>query len=267
MFETSKINNKKITPIPVVKKDERPIYGYDAVPILHSNIYVMSKKMTGKSTLLYNMVKYCVDKNTIFYGFVSTHQKDDSYKQMKELLDKKQCHYEFFDTMEELGGVIEMMSDFREPEEEEEEKPLVTSKIYEEDYSVEIKTRKRTPRYQSQKFFLLFDDISQELSANTILPGLMKRNRHLRSKIVIASQYLNDIPPQSRFNLDGLCIGKGVAKHKVLEAYKNLDVSVDAETFWKMYEYATQEKFSFFVVFPALNSFRIGFDTAIKVPA
>lgn len=267
MFETTRINNKKITPIPVFKKDERPIYGYDAVPIIYSNFYCMSKKFTGKSTLLYNMVKYCVNKDTVFYGFCTTHEKDDSYIMMKTLLDKKGCHYEFFDSLEPLEGVIAMLRDFH-PDDEEEEPPedVLTTKIYEEDYAVEVKVKKRKPRFRSQKFFLLFDDISQQLHGNLMLASLMKMNRHLRCKVIIASQYLNDVPKQARYNLDGWAFGKGINKKKILEAFESLDTGVDAETFWKMYEYATQKPYSFFVVYPSLNDFRIGFDTRISPP-
>lgn len=266
MYTTTKINNKKIKRIPVLQEDTRPIYGSDVIPILHSNIYVLSKKFTGKSTLLYHIVKNCVNKDTVFYGFVSTHDKDNAYLQMKNLLDRKKCEYHFYDNMDELSSVVEAMSEYQPEEEDEEEQdePEMTVDIYDDEYySAAVTTRKRKKKYQHQKFFLLFDDISQELSKNTTLPALMKRNRHLRSKIVIASQYLNDIPPQARVNLDGICIGKGVSRNKVIEAHRYLDVPVDADTFWDMYMQATQQPYTFFVVFPSLNQFRINFDTAI----
>ena len=58
-------------------------------PMSHPNIFLTAKKKSGKSNLIYHLMRNIVGKNTKIYVFCSTANRDQTWKQMiKELEDK-----------------------------------------------------------------------------------------------------------------------------------------------------------------------------------
>lgn len=257
------INDVKITPAPVVKKDTRPILGYDMMPVLYSNTFICCKKNSGKSTLIYNILKRCCNKETKVIGFVSTHDKDNVYQRMKEMLDKKKIPNEWYASIHEDNALDTLLDEMKErvfsddesSSDEEEQEPQVIRTMDE----VVVRYKKRKPKKISQKYLLIFDDLSNEVKS-PILTQLLKKNRHYRSKILISSQYLHDIQPQARTQLDNLILGKGLNDEKVKEAFKYGDVSIPLEQFQELYDDATHDKYNFFYVISPLNEYRKNFN-------
>ena len=63
-LQLKKINDIAVKPIIQRKLPKELILGYDYFPTLYSNIYICSKRKSGKTTLIYNILKHCTDKKT-----------------------------------------------------------------------------------------------------------------------------------------------------------------------------------------------------------
>ena len=95
--------------------------------------------------------------------------------------------------------------------------------------------------------------------------SLLKKNRHFKSKIIISSQYWNDLLPSSRKQMDNIMIFKSIPENKLKEIYHDADLSIDYATFIKLYKYATKEPFSFLYIDCNDNSFRRCFNYKFNV--
>ena len=63
-IETKEINKISIKPVVHLALESHEILGYDYFPTLYSNIYICSRRRSGKTTLIYNILKHCVNKRT-----------------------------------------------------------------------------------------------------------------------------------------------------------------------------------------------------------
>ena len=89
---------------------------------------------------------------------------------------------------------------------------------------------------------------------------IIEENRHYKSKLIISSQWIHDLLPESRKQLDLFIIFKGFSEKKIYELYKDCDSSIPFETFYKMYQQATQQPHSFFYVDSRSDTCRCNFD-------
>ena len=261
MIETKTINNVKVIPAPVKKVSEKKIKGHEMIPCLYSNIFIVCKKNRGKSTLIYNMVKTCINKETQVIGFVSTHDKDNTYKELKKYLDKKKINNRWYSSIHEDNGLQELLNEMQQNEfdsddsnSEDEYEPVVCS--FPDEYRVKVKKKKS--KYIAPKYLMIFDDLSTELK-NPLIAMILKKNRHYRSKIIISSQYCHDIRPEGRTNLDIFLMGRGINEEKVNQVYKYSDSSLECEKFNELYEHATQKPYSFFFSYPSGDDYRKNF--------
>lgn len=65
--------------------------------VLYPNIFLCAKKHSGKTMLIYNMLRKVVGKNTDLYIFCSTATRDPTWKQMIEEFEGKGNKVEVFD--------------------------------------------------------------------------------------------------------------------------------------------------------------------------
>ena len=110
----------------------------------------------------------------------------------------------------------------------------------------------------------IFDDVSGQLKNKTLV-ALMKKNRHFKSKIIISSQYLNDLLPEQRKQLDYMLVLKGQPEKKLEEIHKWIDTRLSFKKFKDIYDYATSKKFSFLYIDIANDSFRMNFNEEIDL--
>ena len=79
-MQTKEINNIKIKAVVHLALEQNEILGYNYFPTLYSNIYICSRRRSGKTTLIYNILKNCVNKHTNVVFFCSTINSDSTYK-------------------------------------------------------------------------------------------------------------------------------------------------------------------------------------------
>jgi hypothetical protein len=116
---------------------------------------------------------------------------------------------------------------------------------------------KRDP-YQAPEYMLIFDDLSHELKLPSLV-SLLKKNRHYKLKVLLSSQYLNDLKPESIKQLDYLLLFKGQSDDKLQKVIRDADLAIDLSTLKTIYDDATREDFGFLYVDVRNDQFRKNF--------
>ena len=187
-MQTKNINDIKIRPVVHLALEPTEILGYDYFPTLYSNIYICSKRRSGKTTLIYNILKHCTSNKTNVVIFCSTVHRDSTYKLILEMLAKKKINVVSYDHFLEgkenvLNGILEELNTELEAAEEEkiakaEAKLNPKPKI--ELFSVDepIKGKERKPKKLAPEYIFIFDDLGNDLRHPSITQ-LCKVSRHL----------------------------------------------------------------------------------------
>ena len=68
--------------------------------------------------------------------------------------------------------------------------------------------KSKKAKFLAPEYMIIFDDLSSELKSRSLL-SLLKFNRHFKAKLIISSQWLHDLLPESRKQIDLFLIFKG----------------------------------------------------------
>jgi len=275
----SKINNIVVRPIPTFggdREDARPIKGAALCPELYANIFITARKKSGKTTIIYTLLKHCVGRDTTVVIFSSTVHKDAGMKNIRAWLDRKDIpHIAHTSIMEDNANLLQaLLSEMGQEEDEvldETAEPQTGSGTRivgmfgneeEEEETAETPERRRS-KYRAPEYIIILDDLSNELK-NPALVKLLKENRHYRCKVIISSQYVLDLKPESRMQIDLWIIPGGQSEKKLLAIYKDSDCALEFEEFERIYRKATKKRYSFLWYDKNEQEFRINFNTKIS---
>lgn len=272
------INHERVLPIPMVgggPVDNRPIKGASLFPEIYSNIFICSKKKTGKTSVIFKILKDCVGRDTNIIVFCSTLHKDQSYKSMRKYFEQKGnsfIGYTSFkeDGVDQLFELVKHLQDKAEQEEEEEDKevPVVKPTIKlnfgdpEED---EKPKKKKKEKFRAPEYVIVCDDISGELK-NPALESLLKANRHYKMKVIIASQWVHDMNPAQIKQMDYILLFRGHPIEKLKKIYVDADISIPFLAFYKMYKTATSIPYGFLYIDTNNEAFRQCFNRKFHLP-
>ena len=268
-LETRKINDIAVKPIIQNKLPKEEILGYEYFPTLYSNIYICSKRKSGKTTLIYNILKHCTDKKTNVVFFCSTINRDATYKKILEMLEKKNVNTIVYDhfidgkenvlmtMLNEMNIDLEAKETAKKPKGNE----LVGWGYFGEKEVEEKKEEKkeRKPKKLGCEYIFIFDDLGSDLRHASITQ-LCKVSRHYKAKLIFSSQYLHDLQNSAIKNIDVCLIFKSFNKEKLLILFEGLDLGCTFEQFVEMYHDATYTPFNFLYVDCREGSFRRNFD-------
>lgn len=264
MIQIHKINNQKVCPIKTNCVDPDKIKGFELFPELYSNIFLLAKKKSGKTSTIFTILKKCCTKLTTVYIFASTVNKDPNWLHIIEWLEKKGinviCNTSIMDGNK--NNLDLLIQELGNPEEKKEDK--IKSKIisFGDDSNDE---KKNKPKKTAPEYTLIFDDLSTELS-NKSIPALLKKNRHYKMKIIISSQYYNDIPKDGRQQLDYILLFPKIPNDKLEMVYSESDIGIiPYPIYMRAYEDATKEKYNFLYIDLRDEQMRKNFSHAYKI--
>ena len=273
-LKVSKINNEKVTAIPLVgegKDDKKPIKGYNVLPAIFCNLFILAKKQMGKTTLIYKVLKDCIDPRTKVYAFVSTLNKDKNWKAIKRYCKKHNIEFNGYTSIIEndvniLANLVHRLQEEAEDSDDEDEKPekKVNHIICNDDDCDEDDKPKKRYKYRVPEYMFILDDLSDELM-NPAVVALVKKHRHFFSKVIIGNQYWNDFQKSARKQMDFMIIFGEEPLDKLDEIYKQLRLNISFEKFFELYEFATKEKYSFLYIDINNCEYRKNFDLKIHV--
>jgi len=243
----------------------------------YPNIFLLSKKNQGKTTVAFNILKKKANKHTTVIFFVGQLYKDPSYKEIVGFLKKKNIPYVLNNSlMDDMGEnqlkelldhlKDEYKDDFESDsdiEPDPDQQPAI--KLYESESESEdelansdIKPSKKNKLVPD--YIILIDDLSEEIKGSIQISRLLKTNRHMKCMVIISSQYLNDLKPDAIANLDYILMFRKIPAKKVEEAYGKLNLDVPLALFRSMYNQATEDLHSFLYVDIKNDKYRKNFN-------
>lgn len=272
-MERKRINKVQCTAIPLRgQKDTRPVKGVELFPEIYANIFLCAKKKSGKTSVIYNILQRCVGRDTSVVAFVSTLNKDAGWETIRHWCEEtKGVPFVGYTSLTEGGedhlqslvdhlqeGVKEEADEAPAPAAPISSLPCMPAPGMGPPPEHKGKPPRRTP-YQAQEYIIILDDLANELKKPTI-PALLKKNRHLKFKVIVSSQWLNDLHPEARRQMDYIILFKGQSAKKIEEVYAAADLSITLEEFQKIYEDATVKPYSFLYIDTVNGTFRKNFN-------
>lgn len=277
-MELEKINNVKIHPVvnnEITADVARKVLGHDLFVEPYANIGILSKKKSGKTTVIFNILKKCAHKNTVVMLFGSTVFKDATYEKINDMLSNKGCHvarHNHFieDGVNLIDAFIDEASQKQDDEKDEPEAPvrygngILKTMTHEEIRRKNSEKPKPLPKPPKPKtiypeYILVFDDLSESLRHKSI-SSLVKINRHFKSKIILSSQRITDLHPQALGQCDYVLMFRSFNDEIIETVRKKLDLSITEEEFRNIYYTATEEPYNFLYIDVVREEFRKNFN-------
>ena len=272
-LEVKKINNENIKVIPVPKTNPSEIKGYNVIPKLYCNIYICGHKGSGKTNVIFKIIESCIDSDTRVVVFCSTHNNDSSWLFIKKYFEKNNIQSMFYTSLlENNTDNLQALLDFMREEaklqkEEESKKEKVSDMIQIVKFDNNTKTTKikiKKKKKQTPKYLFIFDDLSVELTKKNV-SYLIKTQRHYQMKLIVASQFLNDLEPDTRQQIDFWLLFKNHPKERLEKLYADIGCNIDFEKFYQIYKDVTNENHQFLFVDKNTCEFRINFNQEIQL--
>lgn len=272
-IKEKKINGVVVKSVPILhKEDKRPIKGFDLFPEIYANVFLCAKKKSGKTSSIYTILKECAGKDTKVIAFVSTLNKDANWKTIRAWCDLNKIEFEGHTSLKEDGiDQLDLLVDELQEEIHDEEDVNISSRTknilkFDSDSDDEETKRKKKKKekYIAPEYIIILDDLSNELKSKSLVT-LLKKNRHFKAKIIVSSQYLNDLLPEARKQMDYFLCFRGQSKKKLEEIHRDADVNLEVEDFIDLYEYATSKLYSFLYIDTNNSEFRRNFNTLLDV--
>lgn len=243
---TKKINNENVKIIPVPKVTPSQIKGYNVIPMLKANIFVCGQKGTGKTNVDFKIIESCITNETKVIVFCSTHDNDVAWKFIKKYFEKNNIQAMFFSSLfenniDQLESIFEFMRQ-EGKEEEEQKKQKISEKIEIIRYHNNTNTSKvkiKKNKKKIPKYLFIFDDLSIELKKKNLVQ-LLKTFRHYNAKVIVSSQFLNDLDPQERQQMDIWILFKNHPKERLEKIYPDIGCNINFELFYEIYFTVTQ---------------------------
>lgn len=275
MIRIKRINKEDVAPVKYVEnvEDPRPVRGKDVFPEVYANVFFCARKKSGKSCAIYHTIKSCATRESKVIAFCATLNRDPTWKAIQKLCEDMNVDFTGYtsikdpETKEDILGTILEHLEKEKIQENEGERIKKKSQILTNSTMLDKEKKPKKPKEKAPEIFFIFDDLSGELNTPSVIE-LLKMNRHFKSKTLIASQYWNDIPLQARKQIDYVLLYKGLAQsmEKLMDIYKNCDLSVPFDVFTAMYRMCTHEKYHFLYIDVVNSEFRKDFSHKIELP-
>lgn len=266
MITLKKINNAKITPIKVPHYDINEVKGGKIFSKLNCKILLLAKTESGKTNVVFYILKKCAGKNTNIIVFCSTVHNDDNWpiiiKHFKKIginihvctsIDNEEGENQVENLLNNLAGDEEDIDEDKSQVEDFKSKVIAinTDKESEEEEVIE---KKKAPEY-----ILVFDDMAGELTGKT-MSRLLKNSRHYKMKVIISTQYYNDLSKDCRQQLDYILLFPKISEDKLEKIHEDLDLHLPFDLFEELYENATNKKYNFLYIDTRSEEFRRNFN-------
>jgi hypothetical protein len=258
-FPTHQVSGVKIKKIKVAHdtNDIPPdrIVGFDVIPRLAANVFILASKNKGKTTLLYHILENCCGEKTYVYIMAPTHFRDVMYKAIKKMLKKKGIAFECHEDISQLESIYKSLLTDKGDDDDEDPKrvaralmakmarTLTGASLAREPKDKDVKDG-TPPEMEAPEVIFVIDDDSMETRSKQ-LEGLMKIQKHVRCKVFVSSQYIHDLPPGAIKQLDYLIMFRGQTPKKLELTYNSTEHDIPFEKFAELYKDATQEKHGF----------------------
>jgi hypothetical protein len=281
----------RIVPIQAAYHGEK-IKGKALFDCVFPLIFLIARKNSGKSVVIYHLFKHLLTKNERLYVFASTYNKDPVYLQMQRDCEASKREAYFHDDF--MEGNVSMLPSLIATL-----NPGLLSKPYEDGHAtpsespnpcmlfdeplappplttrnghaqqalvVHLNTSAKVRKVKTKKkprTTIILDDLGEGMRHPSVTQ-MLKCNRHNRLRVIMSSQAVTDLMPAARKQLDYCLLFKSFNDDKLEQIHKDMDIGIDFNDFKQLYDYATRERYSFLYVDTRHDLFRRNFDTMLQ---
>jgi len=242
---------------------------------------ILAKRRSGKTVLIYNLIRKFTNKNMIVLFFVSTFYNDDTYREIESYLKKHNIIYHAETSIFDESGndlireFIQEQNTLNEDKYEEEEpvesveslierEKLNPLELYLNKESIMKKIKKKKKKKQPKpEYLIIFDDLSHELRSKSITL-LAKNSRHYRLKMILSSQDIKDLTPSTHEQIDLCFIFKNTTKKRLHYLHDRLSLWDSFEHFLNIYDTITKKPYGFLTIDRNNCEYRDGLFKKIK---
>lgn len=297
----SKINKKNVKKMDIPSVPPEKVKGGDIIGELYANIFILSKKKSGKTFIVRTILNECSGPNTIIFLFVSTHMKDPAWEQIKQEFSAKGIQFHAFvdiregkenylekvkkDLDSKFGKGIDGQSLQKDPYSEAKmaidsfDKSVshvvrfgpperIKHAIFTGEEAIaeeeEAEKRPRAPRKIAPEYIFVFDDMGDQLRV-TAVAAFLKKNRHYRCKCIISSQWYSDLMPSAKKQIDYFILLPEIPDDSLLNIYKIANITIPIDGFLKLYKHVTMHKYNFLMIDTVNHQFRHNFNKLIDL--
>jgi len=255
MIKIKKINKEIVKPIPVKCIPNEKIKGFCLFPEIYCNIFLVARKKSGKTSAIFKILSECAGKQTKIFIFASTIYKDHNLIHIVEFLKKRGNPVETFTSLNNIAQIINTLQGESDNKNEIEKPAIKFINAESDDEDEKPKKEKKI----SPECIFVFDDLGTEIR-NPIVNLLLKTNRHYKCKVILSSQYINDLMPEARKQIDYYLLFGGHSSEKLETIFSDADLPIKIDLFEQLYKNATKEKYSFLYIDVRDVIFRKNFD-------
>jgi hypothetical protein len=276
MIKVKRINAEDVAPVKFVDviEDKRPVKGREIFPEIYSNIFFCARKKSGKTCAIAHIIDKCSTSETKVIAFVSTLHRDPTWAAIQDMCAKKKIDFTGYTSLKDestkeniLETIVQSLQAETDAKKDKKELSQHGGGLLFGDDSKPREKKSKKPKENACKIIFVLDDLSGEL-LDPAVGKLLKKNRHFKCKVLISSQYFNDITLQGRKQLDYVLLYRGLEQSlkKLQEIYNNLNISVPFEKFIEVYKFCTKEPFHFMYIDVENSLFRLDFTHKIELP-
>jgi len=238
----------KINPVETDKQaiDQPEAVKNGILPPLPASYLVVGRSGSGKTTVLYNLLK------------------------SPELLGN---YFNYIFVFSDVA-VDDILQKLNLPKEN-----FINGKNFNEDYvekiinsiSSKIKAQGLKEAVKDMRICFIFDDIlsRQKFLKSDIMRKMFTANRHYLVSVFVLTQYLRGVPPTIRQNASGVIFFPGSLAEIEKLADENTEANMNKKQFIKLVQHATAEKHSFLFInrkAPSGQRLRKGFNISLSLP-
>lgn len=286
IIPTKKINNAKIKiPKSHLEQPKRKRWkGHEIFDLRYWTMIALGKPRSGKTTLIYTLIKDFANRHTIVVFFCGTFWNDATYQDIREYLEEQDIPFKAY------SGVVEENSDDNDltdsnkvkaliqdlqiqgqqenddkDDEKDEELPPDIEDVQgaKFDKTVKIKKKKK-PKTPLIEFIVVMDDVSEEIR-NKYVNALQKKYRHYRLKIILASHNTTDFSPHQWANVAYVALFRGFNEEEIEKIYERIQPKISREAFYILYEEITREGRDFLLIDRHKGEYRKNLDERLEI--
>jgi hypothetical protein len=249
--------NKIRTILPIrIQEVESKHLGWQLFPDRYCNILILASKKSGKTTALNHIVKNSMNPKDSIKIFASTVFKDPIYDNLIAWCASHNipadCHEDFRECR------INHLKDFMENSRfEDMDDEIQTGKLFltEPDVfavrplcgAMNMLNLPNETKKESSDTTIILDDMGQDLRDISV-ENLLKTSRHHHSRVIISTQWLNDLRPASVRQLDYILLFRGLPDDKLIELHKKITTPTPIRDFLNIYRNCTILPYSFMYI-------------------
>jgi hypothetical protein len=273
MLRLNKLNDINIKPvIDNSKRDPKKIVGYDYFNEPYSNVCLVARKQSGKTTTIFRALEKCVMKGTNVILIASSVNNDATFKKMKKMLKEKKCNVTSYTDfiLDDGSNVIEeflhLMSkdavdeDGNKKDDDISEIPRSFADfgqynhlIKNEDGKKKKKPTKENPNKKiCPETIIVIDDMSTACRHPSI-SRLLTKNRHYKLKVFISCHSVVNLDPMGLRMIDVFMLYPNLSEERIQEVSEKVGISFKSDTkkhkkLYDIYCDATREPYNFLYI-------------------